>query len=74
MHRRFWFRAYYNADANRLWRNKHPGDARPGPQAGDVAIEVRYTSADARDMEADLTTARPDIGQVVRGELSPRVR
>lgn len=66
-YRPFWFRAYYNGEANRLWRKKHPRAKGCGPQAGEVAIEVRYTSADARDMEAELTEARLDIGQVLRG-------
>jgi hypothetical protein len=55
---RFWFRAYYNADANELWRNKHRKSRLPGPQPGEVAIEVWHASADARDLEADLAEAR----------------
>lgn len=57
MKRPFVFRAYYGPDA------------KPPKIEGDLAIEVRWTTAHDRDMEADLAEARPDIGRVERFEV-----
>ena len=63
-----WVTGYYNDEANALWRAKHPTSRHPGPQAGELAIQVEGTR-DVVDLDRQILEEREDIGTVVMREI-----